>query len=110
MNRTLTSSLGHRDGTFSTLQVRPDEPEECSYLTVQVYLSASADLVGGATTFYGQWGPQDESEKEVPVEPIPGRVLVFQHRELVHSGGEVLQGEKIVVRSDIMFKRIESRK
>ena len=52
-----------------------------SALTLQVYLNDGYE--GGRTTFV--------SEQLVPVEPVPGRAIVFDH-ELYHRGGMVLEG------------------
>ncbi|KAF8241939.1 hypothetical protein K440DRAFT_195100 [Wilcoxina mikolae CBS 423.85] len=54
---------------------------EWSLLTSRRYLGKS---LGGATRFFGgNW----DQEVEVEVEPVQGRVLVFQHQWLVRSGG-----------------------
>lgn len=89
------------DGAFTTLQVRPNEPEERTFLTLQIYLRASPDLEGGATRFFG-----NDAEEHYDVESVPGRVLIFQHRHFLHSGHDVLRGEKIALRSDILYKQL----
>lgn len=33
-------------------------------------------------------------------------MLVFQHKEMLHSGEEMESGEKITVRTDFMYERI----
>jgi hypothetical protein len=38
------------------------------------------------------------------VDPRIGRVLIFQHRRLLHSGDEVTAGIKYTMRSDVMFE------
>jgi hypothetical protein len=58
-------------------------------------------LVGGATSFHSMsW----EEEKDVHVRPRTGRVLIFQHRSLLHSGQDVVSGEKFTMRTDLMYE------
>lgn len=38
--------------------------------------------------------------------PKTGRVLIFQHRGLLHSGADVLGGVKYTMRSDLMYKKV----
>ncbi len=38
------------------------------------------------------------------MDPKIGRVLIFQHKRLYHSGDEVTAGVKYTVRSDVMFE------
>lgn len=40
----------------------------------------------------------------IDVDPLAGRVLIFQHRRLLHSGDEVESGIKYTVRSDLMYQ------
>ncbi|KAJ7594916.1 oxidoreductase domain-containing protein [Mycena floridula] len=91
----------HEDWSYTT----PDEKQETFY-TVQLYLPSSvagpSDLpVGGATRFSSHKGPGF-----CDVEPLSGRVLVFQHEMLLHSGEEVIQGVKCTVKSDILFEDV----
>ena len=102
-----SSSLAHFDGCFTTLQVRPHEPEQRTFLTLQVYLRSSNDLEGGATRFFSQSRSGQDGSEFYDIEAVPGRVLIFQHRDLLHSGSEVIQGEKIALRSDILYRQIE---
>lgn len=97
--------LAHFDGCFSTLNIRPHEPEQRTFLTLQVYLRSSNDLEGGATRFFPHSG-RDGSEF-YDVEAVPGRVLIFQHEGFIHSGAEVIRGEKIALRSDILYRQIQ---
>ena len=92
----------------------PDGKQE-SYYTIQLYLNDSAqelgipepangetdprivgsadkppELVrGGATTFHSRKG-----EHRLDVNPKAGRVLIFQHKGLLHSGDDVKAGVK----------------
>ncbi|KAJ3005147.1 UNVERIFIED_CONTAM: hypothetical protein HDU68_004732 [Siphonaria sp. JEL0065] len=85
--------LPHFDGCY----IRPD-CSELSILTLQVYLQ-SPD-VGGETTMWSDWG-----EVVRKVKPVVGQALVFSH-DIEHEGSEVLEGVKYVVRTDIMYKRV----
>ncbi|KAL2178076.1 uncharacterized protein P884DRAFT_242331 [Thermothelomyces heterothallicus CBS 202.75] len=73
--------------------------------TIHLYLNDSdaevkgAELVGGATTFYSSDG-----KRRIDVHPKAGRVLIFQHRRLLHSGDDVLRGTKYTMRTDIMYE------
>lgn len=66
--------------------------------------SASAPLRGGATTFYSK-----DRKRRLDVDPKAGRVLIFQHRDLLHSGDDVVSGVKYSMRSDLMYQIDESR-
>ena len=80
----------HYDGSF----VRNED--ERSLLTLLVYL---CDVpLGGETRFL---------ELGATITPKPGRALLFQHR-LLHEGADVQAGHKYVLRSDIMYRRLES--
>jgi len=94
----------HCDGTYET----PDRKER-SYFTLHLYLNddtAGEDgkeaLKGGATTFHS-WNMQDR----IDVVPKLGRVLMFQHRDLLHSGDDVVSGTKLTMRTDLMFEKEE---
>lgn len=55
-------------------------------------------LKGGATTFHS-WNMRER----IDVVPKYGRVLLFQHRGLLHSGEDVVSGTKLTMRTDIMY-------
>lgn len=59
-------------------------------------------MKGGATTFHSM-----DMSRKLDVDPKIGRVLIFQHKNLLHSGDEVLQGTKYTMRSDLMYKRVQ---
>ncbi|GME36678.1 hypothetical protein GTA08_BOTSDO02214 [Neofusicoccum parvum] len=71
-------------------------------------------LKGGATTFHGpedMWtlsfgdpGPEVK-RKRVDVVPKVGRVLLFQHRNMMHSGDDVVAGVKYTMRTDVMYTK-----
>ncbi|KAK4150964.1 hypothetical protein C8A00DRAFT_17564, partial [Chaetomidium leptoderma] len=73
--------------------------------TIHLYLNdskaevADAELVGGATSFFS-----NDEKRKIDVNPKAGRVLIFQHRRLLHSGDDVLAGIKYTMRSDIMYE------
>ena len=76
--------------------------------TIQLYLNDSqgavgedAELVGGSTPFLSR----DESRR-VDVHPKAGRVLIFQHLGLLHSGDDVVKGTKYTMRTDIIYERV----
>lgn len=105
--------LEHCDGSYVT----PDGLQE-SYFTMHLYLNDSqqalgipepaedstdprlvdspdgpAELLrGGATTFHSRRG--GDKGKRIDVDPKIGRVLIFQHRGLMHSGDDVKEGIK----------------
>jgi hypothetical protein len=107
----------HFDGTYVT----PDG-KEMSFATVHLYLNgevvnSEADpaeyakhqklsldqrpLDGGSTRFSSM-----NLERHLDVIPRTGSCLVFQHRGLLHSGDNVVQGTKYTMRTDIMYRKI----
>ncbi|KAK0517134.1 hypothetical protein JMJ35_000289 [Cladonia borealis] len=86
----------HEDGSYVT----PDG-KEISFYTLHLYLNSNPGG-GGATTFHS-----DFLDREVNVEPKPGRVLIFQHRGLLHSGADVTRGTKYTMRTDLMYKKVD---
>ncbi|OTB00837.1 hypothetical protein M426DRAFT_323948 [Hypoxylon sp. CI-4A] len=78
-----------------------------THFTVHLYLNDSkqevgdaSDLVGGATSFLS-----GNQQRKLDVDPKAGRVLIFQHRRLYHSGDDVLAGIKYTMRTDIMYRQ-----
>jgi hypothetical protein len=69
--------------------------------TSDASLSENDQLDGGATTFHSH-----NLMRKYDVFPKTGRVLIFQHRNLWHSGNDVVRGMKYTMRSDIMYKRL----
>ncbi|KAF7915471.1 uncharacterized protein EAE98_011074 [Botrytis deweyae] len=101
----------HVDGAYGN----PDGSER-SFFTIHLYLNDSAQelekdpntpkfpkdsemLRGGATTFHSK-----DMKERLDVDPKVGRVLIFQHRRLLHSGDDVVGGIKYTMRSDLMFR------
>ena len=109
----------HVDGSYVT----PDEKER-SLMTVHLYLNGDGTktfapyegigdsndevpidgrpLVGGSTRFFSM-----NLQRYFDVIPEMGSCVVFQHRDLVHSGEDVFQGTKYTVRADVMYKKVE---
>ncbi|KAI4860477.1 hypothetical protein F4820DRAFT_108283 [Hypoxylon rubiginosum] len=83
-----------------------DGHDVMTHYTLHLYLNDSrqevgdkADLVGGATSFLSS-----DEKRKLDVDPKAGRVLIFQHRRLYHSGDDVKEGIKYTVRTDIMYR------
>jgi hypothetical protein len=77
-----------------------------THMTVHLYLNdsqqvvgPSADLIGGATSFLS-----GDNRRKMDVDPKAGRVLIFQHDWLTHSGDDVKAGTKYTLRTDIMYE------
>ncbi|KAL7267150.1 hypothetical protein RUND412_010276 [Rhizina undulata] len=119
----------HWDGTYET----PDGLQR-SFMTIHLYLNSnksvdpSSELKGGATRFMKldpeamarMNGGKNRYKKSaqafmsswfnkggdyLDVDAVQGRVLVFQHLGLLHSGEEVHRGVKMTMRSDLMYER-----
>jgi hypothetical protein len=92
----------HFDGSFKV-----PGGDEISLYTLHLYLNGAGDeseqgmLKGGATTFHS-----DDERKELDVEPKMGRVLIFQHRGLLHSGADVKGGLKYTLRMDLIYRKV----
>ena len=69
----------------------------CARVTLQIYLGGG-EVEGGATRIIGK------DDRYVDIEPKRGRVLIFQQRDLYHSGEDVTKGVKYALRSDFMFR------
>jgi len=83
---------GHCDGQIEL----PDGRK--SRVSVQIYLE-DAGLEGGATRITGNRG------RFLDVFPKKGRVLIFQQRDVWHSGEDVTKGLKYTLRTDFMFRQ-----
>ena len=102
----------HCDGRFARGSL-DGSGEEFSVYTIHLYLNDGGEdgeeLVGGSTSFFSPWGHKGQ-EKEIHVKPKVGRVLIFQHAGLLHSGEEVLRGLKLTMRTDIMYQIVKQNK
>lgn len=95
----------HCDSPYS--EVTADKRVVSTHYTVHLYLNDSkqevgrgAELVGGATSFLSS-----DEKRKLDVNPKAGRVLIFQHRRLYHSGDDVKEGIKYTMRTDIMYHK-----
>ncbi|KAG7903306.1 hypothetical protein KL935_000838 [Ogataea polymorpha] len=70
--------------------------------TVLVYLSDKG-LKGGETIFYNEQG--DRSKRQISIKPQQGMALFHKHGDdcLLHEAATVLDGEKWVFRTDVMY-------
>ncbi|KAL5486937.1 hypothetical protein EMCRGX_G019478 [Ephydatia muelleri] len=84
----------HLDGPWV-----PNE-EESSIFTVVIYLNN--DLEGGATSFLSEGGKVICS-----VSPKAGTAVIFNH-DTLHEGQPVTQGTKYIIRTEIMFRRVDT--
>lgn len=110
----------HCDGSYVT----PDG-KEMSFVTVHIYLNGEVTsieddpvefakrqnlpvdqrpLEGGATRFHSM-----NLKRYLDVVPQTGSCLLFQHRGLVHSGDDVVQGTKYTMRTDVMYRKMEMK-
>lgn len=101
----------HNDGIY----VR-DDNSQASFVTVHLYLNDVPEGWGGETTFttegmtYGRHRRRGERArhdrveevKTLPVRPVTGRVLIFEHH-LPHEGSTLLRGVKYTMRTDVMY-------
>ncbi|KAF7323985.1 P4Hc domain-containing protein [Mycena kentingensis (nom. inval.)] len=95
----------HIDGAYEN-----EETGQRTFYTLQFYLPSDASgshdsfkaAKGGTTRFIGRKGAYAD------VAANPGRVLVFQHATLLHTGEEVTDGVKCAVRSDVLYEKVGS--
>lgn len=74
-----------------------------SKLTFMIYLNGSEEFEGGKTLFFNS---KENNEVIGRYEPKKGDLIIFDHN-LWHSGETVLSGEKYILRSDIIYQKIE---
>lgn len=103
----LTPFLAHCDAPYSDTS----DPSRriMTLFTMHVYLNDSraeageaAELVGGATTFFSR-----DQKRRLDVHPKAGRVLIFQHSHLLHSGDDVKAGVKYTMRTDMLYEYVK---
>lgn len=86
----------HYDGSYVRgREVGMDRMNETSFVTCQLYLNEGCK--GGETRFLS---PNEDMETKVT--PKTGSILLFQHR-LLHEGSPVIEGQKYVIRTDVMY-------
>jgi len=89
----------HRDGAY----VR--SPTVRSLLTFMVYLNDAAGFTGGATRYFAS---RDASAPPLAVvRPEVGALVVFGH-DVWHEGEAVHGGTKYVLRSDVLYERVDA--
>ncbi|KAK4229676.1 hypothetical protein QBC38DRAFT_471922 [Podospora fimiseda] len=99
----------HCDAPFCEKDYLDPEGPVKTLFTVHLYLNDSkaevgdeAELVGGATTIFS-----NDEKRRLDVNPKAGRVLIFQHNGVLHSGDDVKQGVKFSVRTDIIYRQLK---
>lgn len=100
----------HCDGEYS--EEKEDGTVLRTHYTVHLYLNDSvqevgedrAELVGGATSFLSE-----NEKRKVDCDPRAGRVLIFQHSRLYHSGDDVVRGTKYTMRTDILYELVREK-
>jgi hypothetical protein len=87
--------------TFSS----PSHPSQSARTTwtLLIYLTT---CTGGETVFYPESTRGNRNPEPVSVAPVTGMALLHRHgdRCLLHEGAEVLDGEKWVLRSDLVVR------
>ena len=95
--------LFEKDGEIDLKEVGAEQVEvgngDGGFLPAKQSLEKSETLLGGATSFTDGFRPKDS----VRVFPKTGSVLIFQQRNLMHSGDDVFRGVKYTMRSDVMY-------
>ncbi len=88
----------HRDGAHSP------RPAVRSLTTVMIYLNEAPAFGGGRTRFYSA------GDLHVPVRtltPRTGAAAIFDH-DRWHDGEEVTHGDKYIMRTDVMYERVDA--
>jgi hypothetical protein len=97
--------LFEEDGEIDLKEIGAEQVEvrdgdgDGGFLPAEESLERSEKLLGGATSFTDGFRAKDS----VRVFPKTGSVLVFQQRNLMHSGDDVFRGVKYTMRSDVMY-------
>lgn len=89
----------HRDG------VHHEGPDRRSMLTFMVYLNDAAAFGDGHTRFFASRA--EDAPITLQIAPRAGTLIVFDH-SLWHDGEALSRGTKYVLRSDIMYRRVDS--
>ncbi|MCS3797607.1 2OG-Fe(II) oxygenase [Niastella sp. OAS944] len=72
-----------------------------SKLTFMIYLNSATEFKGGRTLFFKT---KDTDELWAAYTPVQGDLIVFDHN-VWHEGEVLTEGEKFVLRSDILYAR-----
>ncbi|KAJ2901876.1 hypothetical protein MKZ38_001309 [Zalerion maritima] len=109
----------HCDGAYEVPGLEPGKRTRTLF-TLHLYLNDSVEAVKGETARDGEEKPElvggstpflsNNEKRRVDVHPKAGRVLIFQHRGLLHSGDDVVEGTKYTVRSDILYDLVTTEK
>jgi WD40 repeat protein len=90
----------HQDGVYFA----PDAQQ--SRLTFMVYLSDGSQFSGGDTLFYASGPSQLETPAVIArIRPRQGMLILFDHA-IWHAGEPVRDGEKYILRSDLIYRRL----
>ncbi|PWY87866.1 hypothetical protein BO94DRAFT_534861, partial [Aspergillus sclerotioniger CBS 115572] len=96
----------HYDDSNAITFPSPGRPPRAARTTwtLLIYLTSCE---GGETVFYPEPTRTNRNPEPVSVAPVPGMALLHRHgdRCMLHEGKEVLQGEKWVLRSDLVVAR-----
>ncbi len=86
----------HRDGVHYC-----DDGRQ-SLQTFMVYLNDASEFEGGDTRFFA--GRRETDPVVYRLAPAAGRLVVFDHA-IWHDGAPVHRGQKLVLRSDLLYRR-----
>ncbi|RAK99814.1 uncharacterized protein BO80DRAFT_409517 [Aspergillus ibericus CBS 121593] len=96
----------HYDDSNAITFPSPGRPPRAARTTwtLLIYLTSCE---GGETVFYPEPTRTNRNPEPVSVAPVPGMALLHRHgdRCMLHEGKEVRQGEKWVLRSDLVVAR-----
>ena len=93
----------HQDG------VHHRAPDLRSMLTFMIYLNDGSEFAGGDTLFFAS-GPRASPGANpvvARVRPKMGSLILFDHG-IWHAGETVTAGTKYIMRSDVLFRRVDS--
>ncbi|GKZ30401.1 hypothetical protein AbraIFM66950_008971 [Aspergillus brasiliensis] len=96
----------HYDDSNAITFSSPGRPPRAARTTwtLLIYLTSCE---GGETVFYPEATRSNRNPEPVSVAPVPGMALLHRHgdRCMLHEGKEVREGEKWVLRSDLVVAR-----
>jgi hypothetical protein len=93
----------HQDG------IHHRSPDWRSMLTFMIYLNDGSEFSGGDTVFFAN-GPSTAPETNPVVarlRPKMGSLILFDHG-IWHAGETVTSGTKYIMRSDVLFRRVDA--
>lgn len=83
----------HQDGVFFL------DDKKCSSLSFVLYLNE--EFSGGRTLFFEE---RNDAKHKYMIRPQKGKLVVFDHT-IWHSGEQVNEGEKYILRSDLLMEK-----